>query len=179
MPAGDLMRAVGRQLFEIPNANAFAVLDGASVPALLDGLHRHEPEHVCLFPGDLEPDMAEVAPYLVQLAPEHDFTRWVIEEGWGNHWGIFAVAPADLRHLRRHLRQFLTVEGPAGKPLYFRFYDPRVLRTYLPTCNADETRLLFGPVSLYVMEGEDPNVLVRFALEQSLLRREETRLVLS
>jgi hypothetical protein len=29
------------------------------------------------------------------------------------------------------------------------------------------------------MEGEDPNVLLRFALEQSLLRKEETRLVLS
>jgi len=54
------------------------------------------------------------------------------------------------------------VHDEAGKPLYFRFYDPRVLRTYLPTCNASELAQIFGPVECYVQEGEDPGVLLRF-----------------
>jgi hypothetical protein len=61
-----------------------------------------------------------------------------------------------------------------GAP-FFRYYDPRVMRIYLPTCNAGELRTLFGPVGLYVMEGEDPTTLLRYhraedALEQSSVR---------
>ena len=32
--------------------------------------------------GDLEPDMAEVAAYLVLLEVDSPFTQWVLTEGW-------------------------------------------------------------------------------------------------
>jgi hypothetical protein len=44
---------------------------------------------------------------------------------------------------------------PDGKIVYFRFYDPRVLRAYLTTCTDDEIRTFFGPVHRLVMEEED------------------------
>ena len=75
----------------------FAVLDGASAPGLLDKLYGLSPAFCCLFKGELAPDMAEVAPYLVQLEPDSEFTNWVIGQGWGNHWGIFAATDGDLR----------------------------------------------------------------------------------
>ena len=87
-----------------------------------------------------------------------------LTEGLGNHWGILAVSPADLRTLRMHFRKFLSVWDPDGKPLYFRFYDPRVLRIYLPTCNGAELRTLFGPVTAYYAETEAPGKLLRFTL---------------
>jgi len=46
--------------------------------------------------------------------------------------------------MRQHFRRFITVHDESGKPLLFRYYDPRVLRTFLPTCNAKELAEIFG-----------------------------------
>jgi hypothetical protein len=165
-------QALYDRLFADEAAHVYAVLDGASVEELLPKLHELEPEYECLYRGELEPDMAEVAPYLVRLEPETEFAGWVVGEGWGRHWGVYAVTEADLRAAHKHFRSFLTVYDPAGKPLLFRYYDPRVLRVYLPTCNADELRAVFGPVSCYLLEGEDPNTLLRFRADGGALRRE-------
>jgi len=154
----------------------FAVLDGASVPRLLDRLRQWQPEFECLYSGEVKPDLAEVAPYLVRMEPDTEFANWVLAEGWGNHWGIFVVADADLRAVRQHLRRFLTVHDESGKPLLFRYYDPRVLRVYLPTCNAGELVELFGPIVYYVAEGEEPDTVLRFEVRGAELERRETQL---
>src|SRR5215468_3484951 len=104
-----LKRALFPHLFGAENElNAFAVLDGAAAPDLLDQLYGDpRPEFICLYRGDLEPDIAEIAPYLVRLEPGHPFTDWLLAEGWGKHWGIFAVSAAGLKTIRTHLRKFL------------------------------------------------------------------------
>ena len=64
-------------------------------------------------------------------------------------------SPAGLRELGRHFQAFIMVYDPQGKPLYFRYYDPRVFRIYLPTCNESELKTVFGPVNSFYVEGED------------------------
>ena len=178
MPDEALVRNLRDHLFPEADTTAYALLDGASVPDLRDHLWEHEPEHACLYSGDLEPDMAEVAPYVVRLEPEADFTAWVLGQGWGRHWGIFALAgpDTDLRDMRRHFREFTMVRGPDGELLYFRYYDPRVLRVYLPLCNEEEMRSIFGPARCFLLEDEDPNVLLRFTPGKAQPGREEIRL---
>jgi len=173
-----IAQSLVKYLFSQPEANVCAVLDGASVPDLPELLWEHEPEHVCLYRGELEPDMAAAAPYLVKLESDHPFTKIVCEEGWGNHWGIFVIAPAEinLRDLRKHFRRFLMVYDPDGKLIYFRYYDPRVLRVYLPTCNAEETKIVFGPISCYVLEDEDPSAFLRFSSDNGNVRAERMQL---
>jgi hypothetical protein len=160
-------------LFSEPETSVFALVDGASVEGLLDRLYEDRPEYFCLWRGELAPDMAEVAPYLVELGPESAFTQWVLEKGWGNHWGIFAVSHDYLRALRQHFRRFTMVYDPDGKPLYFRFYDPRVLRVFLPTCTAEEIEEFFGPVLFYALEDEDDGRMLRFWKKPEGLKREE------
>jgi hypothetical protein len=148
-----------------PSVHTFAILDGASVPDLLDHLYaRRRPEFICLYRGDLEPDMAEVAPYLVRLEPKSPFTEWLLQEGWGWHWGIFARARADIKTMRRHLRGFLMVQGPLEHQLYFRYYDPRVLPLFLPTCDTSQLKRVFGPVACFICEAKlgSEAVLQRF-----------------
>jgi hypothetical protein len=167
-----------KYLFSQPATNTYAVLDGASVEQLPQILWEHEPENICLYRGELEPDMAAVAPYLVKLEYDHPFTKLVCEKGWGNHWGIFAVTPAevDIRALRQHFRKFLMVYNPDGKLVYFRYYDPRVLRIYLPTCNIEEIKIVFGRIDFYVLEDEDPSTLLRLSPDVDKIRLEKTRL---
>lgn len=166
----EIIQSVADNLFADDSVNVFAILDGAAIPNLLDELSELQSESVCLYRGELEPDIATVAPYLVQLDDESEFAEWVIEEGWGKHWGIFAQSDADLRTMRRHLRTLLTVYDNDGKPMLFRYYDPRVLRLYLPTCNAEELQTVFGPVSAYWLEDKDPRTMVRFDLGAHGLR---------
>jgi len=162
----DSAQSVSNILFENlqDGEAAYAVLDGASVPDLLDHLYAEEdrPQFQCLYRGELAPDVAEVAPYLVRLQAGTAFAEWVLRSGWGRHWGIFLISGSTLNSLRHHFSAFVIVHDPDGKPMRFRFYDPRVFRAYLPTCNGDELGTVFGPIRSYLVEGEDLKVALRF-----------------
>ena len=110
------IQLIGPELFGEQGVNAFVLLDGASVPGLVQLLHRCSPQYECLYRGELKPDIAEVAPYVVQLEADTEFTDLVLNQGWGKHWGVFALTPEDLFAMRQHLRRFLTVHDSAGKP---------------------------------------------------------------
>ena len=116
------------------------------------------------------------APYLVRLPGDSRLLETLVAQGWGKHWGIFVVSAADFKTLRKHFRTFLMVKSPEGKRLYFRYYDPRVLRVYLPTCNAEETNFVFGPVAAYLCEGESPDTLLVFQPGQDSAQCEAVKL---
>ena len=135
--------------------HVYVILDGAQNDSLLDVFDDTEDlARECLFTGKLEPDMAEVAPYLVELHEEDAFTKWLFEQGWAQNWGIFLVSRGDLGEVWRHMRQHTRVYGPDRTRLFFRFYDPRVLAAFLPTCDAKQLQDFFGLVDLMVAEVE-------------------------
>lgn len=164
------------QLFGRGDLSVFAIFDGASVKGLVKNLYQQEPEFCCLYRGQLEPDTASVAPYLVRLELETEFTQWALTEGWGVHWGIFLLSAADLRTLRNHFREFLRVELPDRRQVLFRFYDPRVLRCFLPSCNPEELARFFGPVQTLVAEGESAEQGLRFSLAGDKLKTDTFKL---
>ena len=148
----------------------YAVLDGASIPDLRVKLFEMRPEYVCLYRGELEPDIAEVAPYLVRMVMGTEFSNWILKEGWGNHWGIFAQSRYSLTEVRKHFRSFLTVHDESGKPMLFRFYDPRVFRTFLLTCNNEELKKFFGIIMNFALEDENPQTMLNYFLPNGQLK---------
>lgn len=159
----EALNALGQTLWMHPEDRVYALLDGASVPKLLDRLYAApRPQFECLFTGDLAPDMAEVAPYLVALERDSEFAQWVMGQGWGHHWGLYAVSQADLRKLWFHLRQLITVYSPEHRPMLFRYYDPRVLRVFLPTCSKEQVLEMYGPVDRFVTEADAPTTALTF-----------------
>lgn len=145
-----------------PGLFVYAVLDGAADRAVVENVYALAPEFECLYSGELEPDLAECAPYLAPLERGHPFTDWFLAECWGNARAVVLAAPAPIRDVRRHLRSLLIVLDPDGRQLYFRFYDPRVLRVYLPTCTPDELTRVFGPARWILCEDETPDTALRF-----------------
>ncbi|HEX7689166.1 MAG TPA: DUF4123 domain-containing protein [Burkholderiaceae bacterium] len=136
---------------------AYAILDGAQNELLVGELHAAgAPPWRCLFMGELEPDMAVVAPYLVELEYSSAFTRRLLAEGWGQNRGVFLTSETPLAALWRHLRAQVMVYGPNLDPMYFRYYDPRVLRSFLPTCTPRQLAEFFGPVGFFIAEDEEP-----------------------
>ena len=176
MNAQERFETLHRVLFENKDQQLYGVLDGASIPNLRSLMVKHDVLNVCLIRGKLDPELAQTAPYLVELLPQSSFTKLLLTQGLGNHWGILVLSKDDFRTLRMHFRKFLTVWDPEGKPLFFRYYDPRVLRVYLPTCNSGELHILFGPVTTYFAEADTTDVLSRFTFSGDTLGRQELTL---
>lgn len=145
-------------------ARVFAILDGAQIPDLRMKLYEMKPVHYCLMTGELEPDMQEVAPYMVRLLPETPFTEWLLSEVWGKNWGIFAQTRETVLEMRKHFSSIMTVYDEEANTLHFRYYDPRVWRKFLPTCQSEEIKTLFGKVDTFLVESEDKESLVSYEL---------------
>jgi hypothetical protein len=147
-----------------PSHRVYAILDGARDPAIEEAVKSSGAEHCCLYAGPLHPELAAVAPYLVSLPSDAHWTRarmrTFFERTRALSSGVFVTAQEELEAMRRHFRRFLRVRTEDGKTLLFRFYDPRVLRVYLPTCTDGELATVFGPIDEYFYEGEEANTLV-------------------
>jgi hypothetical protein len=72
--------------------------------------------------------------------------------GWGQAWGILLRSPLELDPLRRHLRKFLLAQLPDGEAVFFRFYDPRVWRTYWPSCTPEEQAKWLEGIDEFIAE---------------------------
>lgn len=151
----------------------YGIFDGATVPNLPTRLFEAQLPNHCLFKGDLHPDLAHVAPYLVFLPPDHEFTDWVFSEGLGNDWGIFVHSRDSLIEMRNHFRSLVNVYDEHANARTFRFYDPRVLRQFLPICTPDELETLFGNADRFFAETEDGDDLLSFELENKALKQTE------
>jgi Domain of unknown function (DUF4123) len=126
-----------------PRQNVWMIVDGARTVDVFRFLLACHLEYSCLYSGALPPDLEMAAPYLVQLDPGYRDTHRLIQQAWGNSWGVLLRSETSLKKLRRHLREFLVVRDTKGTRMAFRYYDPRVLRVYLPTCITAELRTVF------------------------------------
>jgi uncharacterized protein DUF4123 len=147
-----------------PNHDVWMIVDGARSIEIFRMLLACHLEYSCLYSGPLAPELELAAPYLVQLDHGYRDTHRLIRQAWGDSWGVFLKSGTSLKKLRRHLREFLIVQDTGGKRLVFRYYDPRVLRVYLPTCNAGELRTFFGPIESFWTEGEGAGEMVEFGV---------------
>lgn len=137
--------------------NLYAVLDAARDDRILTLLRESPNPTRSLLAGVRGDTLADVASYLVQLAPNDWLLSALVHEGWGYAWGIYLDCPLPFDQVRRHLRHFLRVRAEGEKDfLYFRFYDPRVLSIFLPTCTPDQLREFHGPILRFW--GEDAEV---------------------
>jgi hypothetical protein len=155
-----------------PRQNIWMIVDGARTIEVFRFLLQCHLEYVCLYSGPLTPDLEMAAPYLVQLDHGYRDTHRLIRQAWGNSWGVFLRSGTSLKKLRRHLREFLLVRDTKGTRMVFRYYDPRVLRAYLPTCVRSELRTVFGPIELFWTEGDDTAEIMEFGFGSGELKQQ-------
>ncbi|PKF63505.1 hypothetical protein CW745_01245 [Psychromonas sp. psych-6C06] len=144
----------------------YAILGGARDKQIEKIIRLGSLKSACLIDGELSYEMAVAAPYMVRLEKNHVQTLEILKKGWGNSWGIFAItySPATLIKVRQNCKKMAKVKLPDNKTAFFRYYDPRVMRPYLPTCTSEEAKQVFGPITEYVMEGEVLGELHRFKI---------------
>lgn len=137
----------------------YGVLDASRDKRIAELLHESVDPYRSLYDGVQGDALAEVAPYLVRFAPGSGLLSRVVHEGWGKRWGVFFQCDLVFDETRRHLRRFLMVEDDeTGERMYFRFYDPGVLRSFLPTCTPRQEAQLYGAIQRFLLEAEDASV---------------------
>jgi Domain of unknown function (DUF4123)/Inner membrane component of T3SS, cytoplasmic domain len=140
----------------------YAVLDASREPSVLKVILECKEQHQSLYEGPQGAQLAHFAPYLTRVPQKSALIDTLVHQAWSKSWGVFVTAETPLKELRTHFRHFLTVKLPDGQQVYFRYYDPRVLRLFLPTCLPEETTQFFGPVKHFLVEAEAPNLALHF-----------------
>jgi hypothetical protein len=146
-----------------------AVLDCARDERIFSAVERSHLSKSCLYAGRIPWVLQRAAPHLIVLEPGDRFTSFLLDEGWGDSWGIYLRTELPMMDVRHHLRTLLRVQDESGRKLIFRWYDPRVLRAYLPTCLAGELRSFFGPVEGFYCEGAEASTLLDFRVDEEQL----------
>jgi hypothetical protein len=147
--------------------DVWMILDAARGSRVFSMLLECRLDYVCLYRGPLHPEIELAAPYLVQLDYEYRHTRRLLKEAWGRSWGVFLRSDTRIERLRRHLRTLLLVRDSTGRQLLFRYYDPRVLRVYLPTCTPMELETVYGPIQRFWAENKTSDSLLEFELSRA------------
>lgn len=145
------------------NCKVYAVLDGARDESIQNILFQSPRPHHCLYFEPLTNKLRQAAPQLVELQNDA-FTCDLLQHAWGNSWGIFLRLPSEipLHKIRHQLRKLTFVRGPNKEKWLFRYYDPRVLRKFLPTCSAIEIDTFFGPLTDIMLEHENAKKLIHY-----------------
>lgn len=152
---GMFRRSLQRPVPKAPSGleGDFAVVDCARNPRIYPAIASSRAESACLYSGKLSPGLARVTPYIVRLEQGSSFLRAFYSDGWNDAWGIVLRTSADLTAVRRHLRTLAYAREPRGPKLLFRYYDPRVLRSFLPTCDETQLGQIFGQIDAFVFDG--------------------------
>ena len=136
-----------------PRKTLFAVLDAAQNLDFAFAARATGARPVSLFVGKRAWQMLEVAPYFLELPEGSPFLlEWA--GLLGNHLGVWFESSATPEELLIHLRNIFTAYDEQGADYFFRYYDPRVLRSYLPTCTPAELTEIFGPIQSFLVENE-------------------------
>lgn len=135
----------------------FALVDAARDDRVLELLRQSVQMYRSLYDGVEGETMAEAAPYLVAIPVGSPLRAALVHEGWGRRWLTVLRSQKPLLELRRHLRKFLMAELEGDEdPVYFRFYDPEVLRVYMQSCDAEDRKPWFDGV-IEAFHVEDPD----------------------
>lgn len=148
---GDRLYAIADAARDMELAFASKLLHGCAMQMLLV--------------ADNAAALAHVAPYVIEIPRDNPYLRMWAEKLWTSA-GILLTSPADMNALLEHLRDIFRVRTEEGRRYFFRFYDPRVLRAFLPTCTEEERGLFFGPIRTFAVEDAQPGALLLFGAAQ-------------
>lgn len=135
----------------------YAILDAAREDRILELLREHAEPHRSLYEGAAGEPLDEVAPYLVgPMRADSMLLDRLVMEGWGKRWGIWCTSREPFAEVRRHFRRFLMVElEETEEKVYFRFYDPDVLLSFVDVATEDQRDEIMGPLGDLLAEHKE------------------------
>jgi hypothetical protein len=130
-------------------------------------LQQTYPVNVSLFKGTRDEVLFDVAPHIFLVDDK-------IKEKLGNDEDIslkqILIVESDqpLKVLHDHFKEFI-YQKVNKRISYFRFWDPRVLKKFLPSCSDLQLKLFFAPIRRFLLEDEIAGFYLFFERQQNKL----------
>lgn len=126
---------------------AYLLLDGVSVPNLIQRLHPWGNTVYGLYQTTRWQDLSDISPYLIALKGANDPLLTYFREHAAQEWGYLLFSDADASALWRHWRHLLSVEHPSGVDVMPRIADPAVMHQLFGLAAQAGSVRWFGPVA--------------------------------
>ncbi|MBT0957402.1 DUF4123 domain-containing protein [Alphaproteobacteria bacterium KMM 3653] len=141
---------------------AFLLLDASQSPDITICLEGFNAKARCLFDGQAQEDLADVAPWLVELERYSDTWDWFCQDGWANNWGVLIHSRLTMPKLKVQMKKFIKIEDEDGELYFFKYYRPEHLNTYLPVFEEKQLEsFMRGITAIYGEDREDPTRVIR------------------
>jgi len=129
-------------------------------------LQKHYTQYRCLLKGTKDEVLADVAPYIFLIDDAGEKLKDEIELSLKELISIESAQDIDV--LTDHFKQFI-YQNVNGRECYFRFWDARVLKKFLPLCTEVQLRMFFRPLSAIFMEDENGQEVICYTVQYSSL----------
>jgi len=172
---------------KVPPLNTYAILDAAKVVNFVEMLEASGLEHRCLFKGESAEEMRDVAPYVVRLEEDVDFTRNLFSHDpgqevpwfmWEREPGIYVRSRGSLEEMWRHFRKFTKVQDEDGKWYYFRFWEGEYTLSAFDIFNGAEIATFFGKSFNFIIRSPIENNIKTVALQNGTEHLLKCKLIL-
>lgn len=126
---------------------AYLLLDGAQIDNLMMQIYQldESPECHALYLGTRYQALSDVGPVLARLVPGSRLEQHFVEH-WQTTAGIWLESDVSESELVEHLRSLVHADLSSGVTVLLRYYDPRILRQWLPELTSDQRDQVMGPI---------------------------------
>lgn len=140
----------------------FLIYDTAlNGPYTLMILQKYYSVNQSLFKGTKDEAIMDVSPWLFQIDDQ-------LEKNLSNEIAIalqsvlLVESKKDMQSVCAHFKSFI-YQTINGREYFFRFWDARVLKKFLPTCDKKQIAELFGPIDHFIIEADSQEESIKFS----------------
>lgn len=156
-----------------PSTKTYAIIDAARIKKLTNELIALTSlNYENLFMLYEQEALEEVAPYLIELKKDDEFTTWVYENVYGKQGAIFIHSTENIEELSEHVRSYITstIKMPNPKnetelietEAYMRLYDPRVFPLFNKQVKQKQEQFYSPLESVYVENPQNEQELLLY-----------------
>lgn len=131
-----------------PGGRWWVLIDAAGLPDGRNSIDESKFSEVeCLFTGDLVDELVDVAPYLALIDQIDESIMGHLQYLLQEECAVLVMDEKKVMtfsETHRHFRKFNIVYDPDGNPMFFRYYDARVLQVVLHMLNGEQLESFYG-----------------------------------
>jgi hypothetical protein len=143
----------------------YYIIDAASDFIEIDDLIKTYGPSVCVLKSNYDGQFIDVGPHLFDSSVKLDELLMNTQWGKGSFISLsFSRERMNLIHLLRNNSEIVTEQDEV---MFFRYYDPRILRIFLPVFDTQQIKEFFGSVDEFMCEDEDPAFGLIFQTDKS------------
>ena len=134
----------------LESSDLWALVDTINWPEIQSILAEQVPPHACLY-TTTNPDTLRIAPWLIRVEPDSVMQSLLEARDPNTHAVVFFHSKQGIRQLRDHFRRYTMLWTPANPdmPVYFWFYDPRVLMDMMSALDEHKLAQFFNGIDAF------------------------------